>query len=158
MRSRRPEELLQVMGLLWLGAIGLMTVGLYFILGLILDPLAKLAGGMRELEDGHYGFRLEPPRVRELAAIAGNFNTLAVALDKPTPENSRLYRQLIAVQEDERREISRDLHDEFGPCLFGIMAGTAAIERHAKHCRRPTQLQSSPACRKSCRSPITSRA
>jgi two-component system sensor histidine kinase UhpB len=130
-------ELLQVMGLLWLGAIGLMTIGLYFILGLILDPLAKLASGMRELEDGHYGFRLEPPRVRELAAIAGNFNTLAAALDKANAENSRLYRQLIAVQEDERREISRDLHDEFGPCLFGIMAGTAAIERHAKHLPPP---------------------
>jgi two-component system sensor histidine kinase UhpB len=130
-------ELLQVMGLLWLGAIGLMTIGLYFILGLILDPLAKLASGMRELEDGHYGFRLQPPRVRELAAIAGNFNTLAAALDKANAENSRLYRQLIAVQEDERREISRDLHDEFGPCLFGIMAGTAAIERHAKHLPPP---------------------
>lgn len=130
-------ELLQVMGLLWLGAIGLMTIGLYFILGLIIDPLAKLASGMRELEDGHYGFRLKSPRVRELAAIAGNFNTLAAALDKANAENSRLYRQLIAVQEDERREISRDLHDEFGPCLFGIMAGTAAIERHAKHLPPP---------------------
>lgn len=130
-------DLLQVMGLLWLGAIGLMTIGLYFSLGLILDPLAKLGSGMRELEDGHYGFRLEPPRVRELAAIAGNFNTLAAALDKANAENSRLYRQLIAVQEDERREISRDLHDEFGPCLFGIMAGTAAIERHARHLPPP---------------------
>jgi two-component system sensor histidine kinase UhpB len=130
-------ELLQVMGLLWLAAIGLMTVGLYFILGLILDPLAKLGGGMRELEDGHYAFRLQIPRVRELAAIAGNFNTLAAALDKANAENGRLYRQLIAVQEDERREMSRDLHDEFGPCLFGIMAGTAAIERHAKHLPPP---------------------
>ena len=43
-----------------------------------------------------------------------------------------VYRQLIVVQEEERREISRDLHDEFGPCLFGIMAGTTAVTHHAK--------------------------
>jgi two-component system sensor histidine kinase UhpB len=72
------------------------------------------------------------PRVRELEPIADSFNELAAALGRANAENSRLYRQLIAVQEEERREISRDLHDEFGPCLFGIMAGTTAVAHHAK--------------------------
>jgi two-component system sensor histidine kinase UhpB len=125
-------ELLKLLALLWLGAIALMMVGLYFILGLVLEPLARLGGGMRELEVGHYAFRLDIPNVRELEPIAAAFNELAAALGQANAENSRLYRQLIAVQEDERREISRDLHDEFGPCLFGIMAGTTALAHHAK--------------------------
>lgn len=125
-------ELLVLMSILWLGGTLLTMTGLYFVLGYVLDPLVTLAGGMRELEDGHYGLRLEPPKVRELAAIVGSFNTLARGLDEANAENSRLYRQLIAVQEDERRQLSRDLHDEFGPCLFGITAGTGAIERHAQ--------------------------
>lgn len=125
-------ELLEMMALLWLGGTALMMVGLYFVLGYVLDPLVALADGMHELEDGHYGLRLEPPRVRELAAIVGSFNTLAEALDTAHAENSRLYRQLLAVQEDERRQLSRDLHDEFGPCLFGITAGAGSIERHAR--------------------------
>lgn len=130
-------ELLELMAILWLGGTALMMVGLYFVLGYVLDPLVALADGMHELEDGHYGLRIEPPKVRELAAIVGSFNTLAEALDNAHAENSRLYRQLIAVQEDERRQISRDLHDEFGPCLFGITAGTGAIERHARNLPEP---------------------
>jgi two-component system sensor histidine kinase UhpB len=125
-------DLLKLLALLWLGAIAVMMVGLYFILGLVLDPLARLGGGMRELEIGHFAFRLDIPRVRELEPIAAAFNELAAALGEANAENSRLYRQLIAVQEEERREISRDLHDEFGPCLFGIMAGTTALAHHAK--------------------------
>ncbi len=130
-------ELLLLMAVLWLGGTALMMVGLYFVLGYILDPLVTLADGMRELEDGHYGLRIEPPKVRELAAIVGSFNTLAQALDGANAENSRLYCQLVAVQEDERRQISRDLHDEFGPCLFGITAGAGAIERHARNLPEP---------------------
>lgn len=125
-------ELLQLLALLWLGAIVVMMVGLYFILGLVLNPLARLGSGMRELEIGHFAFRLEKPNVRELEPIAAAFNELAAALGRANAENSRLYRQLIAVQEEERREISRDLHDEIGPCLFGIMAGTTAVSHHAK--------------------------
>ncbi|MGE0023850.1 MAG: ATP-binding protein, partial [Hyphomicrobium sp.] len=125
-------ELLELLALLWLGAIALTMAGLYFILGLVLDPLARLGKGMRELEIGHFGVRLDMPNVRELEPIATAFNELAAALGEANAENSRLYRQLIAVQEEERREISRDLHDEFGPCLFGIMAATTAVARHAK--------------------------
>lgn len=130
-------DLLVLMSVLWLGGTALMMIGLYFVLGYVLDPLVTLAQGMHELEDGHYGLRLETPRVRELAAIVTSFNTLAEALDTANAENSRLYRQLVAVQEDERRQISRDLHDEFGPCLFGITAGTGAIERHARTLPEP---------------------
>lgn len=125
-------ELLKLLALLWLAAVALMMVGLYFILGLILDPLARLGSGMRELEVGHFAFRLDKPQVRELEPIAAAFNGLATALGRANAENSRLYRQLIAVQEQERREISRDLHDEFGPSLFAIMAGMSAVTHHAK--------------------------
>jgi two-component system sensor histidine kinase UhpB len=130
-------ELLELMSVLWLGGTLLMMIGLYFVLGFALDPLVTLADGMRELEDGHYGLRLELPQVRELAAIVSSFNKLAEGLDNANAENSRLYRQLLAVQEDERRQISRDLHDEFGPCLFGITAGAGAIERHARTLPEP---------------------
>jgi two-component system, NarL family, sensor histidine kinase UhpB len=43
-------------------------------------------------------------------------------------ENSGLYRQLISVQEEERREIANELHDEAGPCLFGITANASSIQ------------------------------
>lgn len=130
-------ELLRKISVLWLVAMVLMMVGLYFVLGHILDPLVTFATGMRELEDGHYGFRLSEPRLRELSGIARNFNTLATALERARADNSRLYRQLVAIQEDERRQIASDLHDEFGPCLFGINASACSIERLARQIPQP---------------------
>jgi two-component system sensor histidine kinase UhpB len=52
-------------------------------------------------------------------------------LEKARTENSRLYRNFIAVQEDERRQVANELHDEAGPCLFGITANVSSIERLA---------------------------
>jgi two-component system sensor histidine kinase UhpB len=66
--------------------------------------------------------------VKELAVITERFNMLAGALDTARDENSRLYRQLISVQEEERREIANELHDEAGPCLFGITANASSIQ------------------------------
>ncbi len=71
------------------------------------------------------------PKVKELAVITERFNTLAGALDTARDENSRLYRQLITVQEEERREIANELHDEAGPCLFGITANASSIQNLA---------------------------
>lgn len=122
---------------IWLAITAVMLVLLYLVLGRLLDPLNNLAGGMQELEDGHYGTRLTPPHVRELAVIAEQFNTLAEALEKSRAENSRLYRNLIALQEDERRQVANELHDEAGPCLFGITANASSISRLADKTSEP---------------------
>jgi two-component system sensor histidine kinase UhpB len=116
---------------IWLGITAIMLALLYIVLGRLLNPLISLAGGMHELEDGHYGTRMAPPPVRELAGIAQRFNTLAEALEKARAENSRLYRHLIGLQEDERRQVANELHDEAGPCLFGITANASSIARLA---------------------------
>lgn len=125
-------DMLSQMAILWGCGISLMIVGLYFLIGHILNPLVEFSSGLHELEDGHYAHRLEAPRVRELAVIAERFNTLAAALDRANRDNSDLYRQLIAVQEDERRMLSRELHDEFGPCIFGLTAGIGTLERQSR--------------------------
>jgi len=109
----------------------LILVVLYVVLGRLLDPLAHLSKGMLSLEDGHYATRLVLPKVKELAVLTERFNTLASALGTARDENSRLYRQLITVQEEERREIANELHDEAGPCLFGITANASSIQRLA---------------------------
>ena len=115
----------------WLALNALILAVLYVVLGRVLDPLAHLSKGMLSLEDGHYATRLQLPKVKELAIITERFNTLAGALDIARDENSRLYRQLITVQEEERREIANELHDEAGPCLFGITANASSIQNLA---------------------------
>ncbi len=115
--------------MVWLILVALILALLYLVLGRILHPLANLARGMLKLEDGDYATRLERPRAQELGVIAGRFNKLAEALGRARQENVRLYGQLITVQEDERRELANELHDEASPCLFGIMANAMSVER-----------------------------
>lgn len=107
--------------------VGLLVAAFDFVLRRILDPLVGLANGLVALEVGERFQRLKIPRVREVADIAGKFNSLAASLDQARSENGELYRQIQSVQEDERREIARELHDEVGPCLFGITANVESV-------------------------------
>jgi two-component system sensor histidine kinase UhpB len=116
----------------WLGLNGLVLAVLLVVLDRILKPLGSLSRGMQSLEDGDYATRLKQPNVRELAVITNRFNTLATALDTARRENRRLYQRLISVQEQERREIANDLHDEAGPCLFGISANASSVKTIAE--------------------------
>lgn len=116
---------------IWVAINAIVLVILYIVLGRVLDPLASLSKGMHQLEDGEYGARLQRSKVKELAVITDRFNTLAGALDVAREENESLYRQLINVQEAERREIANELHDEAGPCLFGIAANASSIQTTA---------------------------
>ena len=42
-------------------------------------------------------------------------------------DNRDLLRKIVSLQDDERRDIARELHDELGPLLFGIRAGAVAL-------------------------------
>jgi len=119
------------LSIIWFGLSVVVLAILYVVLGRVLDPLASLSKGLLNLEDGDYATRLEPSKMKELSVIADRFNTLASALDVARDENSGLYRQLITLQEQERREIANELHDEAGPCLFGITANASSIQRIA---------------------------
>jgi two-component system, NarL family, sensor histidine kinase UhpB len=100
---------------------------LYVLFGRVLDPLRVLATGLSDLEHQTYDVRLPQPHARELAAIADRFNALALALGTVRTENLRLNRRLITAQDDERRRTALELHDEVGPCLFGLKANASSI-------------------------------
>lgn len=105
--------------------------------GRLLGPLTGLAHGLRALEDGRYRHRLPRPAVRELAAIVDRFNALATAYGAAQADNAALTRRLVTLQDDERRQIALELHDEIGPCLFGIQANAASIGRLARRAPEP---------------------
>jgi signal transduction histidine kinase len=52
-------------------------------------------------------------------------------LAETTAQRLELTNRLFQVQEEERRALARDLHDEFGQCLAGVGALAAAIEAGA---------------------------
>lgn len=104
---------------------------LFVALGQVRRDLARFSGALRELERHEYACRVEPPRIRELAEVADHFNALAQTLGAAREENARLYTRLVSLQEDERRQIARDLHDELGPLMFGLKASADSLIRLA---------------------------
>ncbi len=118
--------------------LGLVVIGIIYVLfGRVLDPLNALAGGLTDLERQNYKVRLARPGPHELAAITDRFNALAQALDAARDENARLTRRLITAQDDERRRMALDLHDEVGPSLFGLKAAATSIANVAREPAEP---------------------
>jgi two-component system sensor histidine kinase UhpB len=69
-----------------------------------------------------------PPEIRKGSEEA---NELARTLSRLSQDNRSLLRKIVSLQDDERRDIARDLHDELGPLLFGIRANAVALQDDA---------------------------
>lgn len=98
------------------------------VLGHALMPAQTIVRGLKRLEDGAHDSRLPDFRIVEFGAIARAVNDLAGRLERTTAERAALMRRLFEVQEEERRALARELHDEFGQCLTAAGALAASIE------------------------------
>jgi two-component system sensor histidine kinase UhpB len=94
-----------------------------------LAPLQALSQAMTNIEAGRYDARVEPGGAPELAAICAKLNHLAGALGDAVEDKRRLAERAVSLQDSERKEIARELHDEFGPYLFTLRAHAGALMR-----------------------------
>jgi two-component system sensor histidine kinase UhpB len=99
------------------------------VVGRALSPLQSLSQAMSELEGGRYEARVEPGGAPELAAICTKLNHLAATLGDAVEEKRRLAERAVSLQDMERKEIARELHDEFGPYLFSLRAHATALAK-----------------------------
>lgn len=97
-----------------------------------LAPVKELNTGLSRLAAGEEQARLPPLALREYAHIASVVDRLAHSLSRGRESQRRLTRQLMEVQDKERRELAAELHDEFGQSLTAITATAAYIEHHAE--------------------------
>jgi two-component system sensor histidine kinase UhpB len=94
-----------------------------------LAPLQALSQAMSGIGGGFYDTRVEPSGAPELAAICTKLNHLAARLGEAVEEKRRLAERAVSLQDLERKEIARELHDEFGPYLFSLRAHASALAR-----------------------------
>src|SRR5947199_3967152 len=55
-------------------------------------------------------------------SLCARLNHLATTLDHALEDRRRLAERIVSLQDTERKEIARELHDEFGPYLFALRA------------------------------------
>jgi two-component system sensor histidine kinase UhpB len=110
-------------------AVSLLAV--WFAVQRALQPVKELEAALIRLERGEAEPGLPPLELREYERIARAITGLAASLTTARQVQQQLTRRLLAVQEEERGELARELHDEFGQSLAAIGAAAAFIERHA---------------------------
>jgi two-component system, NarL family, sensor histidine kinase UhpB len=98
------------------------------MIGHTLMPARTIIQGLRELRRGNNAWRLPRFRSAELDHIACAVNELAEELKRTNAARAALTTRLLQVQEEERRALARDLHDEFGQCLTATVALATLIE------------------------------
>lgn len=99
--------------------------------GRALRPVARLRSGLSRVASGDYAARVAEDGPPELAVLAGGFNRMAAHLDSVQAQNARLNEHLTRLQEEERADLARDLHDEIGPSLFAVSVTAATIQQLA---------------------------
>ena len=96
-----------------------------------LKPVRELEQGLARIGRGEARVSLPPFQLKEFASIAGAIERLSEELAESRAAQQKLARQLLELQETERRELARELHDEFGQALTAVNISAAYIERHA---------------------------
>lgn len=94
-------------------------------------PLQRLSAQFKSLGGGDYAARMDISGPREVSRMATGFNRMAERLGVLEASNRRLSGQMLAIQEEERADLARDLHDEMGPLLFSVRMGASGIAAEA---------------------------
>ena len=108
-------------------AVGSVCLLLWWSMRRALQPTYAIMTELERIDRGEGTDELGPFRYVELNRIAQASNRLAASLAERDRERARLTLRLMQVQEDERRSLARDLHDEFGQHLTALGATLAAL-------------------------------
>ncbi|MFA7248978.1 MAG: ATP-binding protein [Dehalococcoidia bacterium] len=107
--------------------VGLMVS--YAVATVLTRPIARLADLARAVGRGRpadHGSLYDHP---DVGALAREFDDMTERLREKEAERGQLLAQVITAQEDERRRIARELHDDAGQALSSLVMGLARVDR-----------------------------
>lgn len=110
----------------------------YVVAGRNLSPLKTISDALQTIEKGDYQLELPGFRLPELDQLSKRFNNMSRVLQKSREKNQWLTQRSLQMQEEERRRLAQEIHDELGQTITAIKAVAIAI-RQDTHCS-PEQL------------------
>jgi len=123
------KDFLVVLSLLLLGINGI----LYVTIGLWLAPVQLIVESLSSAEQGDFTGQLPLTGLPELRTITDKVNKLKAVLLGSKADNERLALMSLQIQENERRNLANELHDEMGQSLSAIKAIAWSLQQQSQH-------------------------
>ncbi len=118
--------------LLWVVLI--LALGLsvaYGLASILTKPLSRLAEATRALGKGDFRWKAPLWARDEIGSLGTAFNEMSEELKRKEDMREQLLGKVISAQEEERKRIARELHDETSQALTSMMVGLKFIEDSA---------------------------
>jgi two-component system sensor histidine kinase UhpB len=101
----------------------------WLTVGQALQPLSDFSAAFLRIGSGDYSAKVREAGPSELVRLGRGVNDMAARLAAMQATTHRLENQLRTLQDEERADLARDLHDEIGPHLFAVNVDAAMARR-----------------------------
>ena len=117
------------------------AIAVWLTVGRALRPLASFSDAFERIGSGDYAAKVPARGPAELIRLGQGVNDMAGKLQVMQTRNRALEEQLRTLQDEERADLARDLHDEIGPHLFAVNVDAATARRLLADGKTPHALE-----------------
>lgn len=113
--------------------VAILGILISYTLAYILNiPIKNLLNAVEKIRNGDLSIRAKPWFEDEIGRLSNEFNNMAETIEQEQAKRKELIKRLINSQEEERLNISRELHDRTGQTLISIKIALKSLENIIK--------------------------